>query len=119
MELLRHKYGTSKNYEKLWELAQTQRVVCFVSGDGKGKDVCMTQAYPYNDDSMMVSAGSEDYISAFLFGEVARKDAFLFECNQKNLEFIDPEPEYEVALENSIRALMGMRWRCMTYSLNS
>ncbi len=97
MDYLIHKYKTSKDYNKLWELSKTQRIVCFVNyGDNSDiRDVCQTQ--PMGDENGGdVGARGISYISAFDFNGKSAKEYFTEQCIKKNLEFIDPDSQKEV-----------------------
>jgi hypothetical protein len=95
MKKLSHGYAISKDYEKLFELIKTQRVVCFVNAYGKDEDeyqlqdVCQSQVYSY-DDRADIGARGIGYINAFNYGSYSVKEDFIQQCTQSNLEYIVP-----------------------------
>ena len=84
-KLKKFKYKTSKNYELLYELIKTQRIVCFVENK-KGVDICAN--IPGNDCDIGVRGIS--YIYAIGNNEQERKKDFIKQCKEYNLEFIVP-----------------------------
>jgi len=97
-KLLPFNYETSKDYEKLFELIQSQRVVCFVdykiNDNTIIKDVCISS--PINEldkyNSINIGARGISYITAFDFKEdISVKEDFINQCKNTNLEFIIPD----------------------------
>lgn len=91
MKYLQHGYETSTDYELLFELIKTQRVVCFVpyDKDSKTKDVCQSQAMSI-DGSIDIGARGISYISAFAINGKTLKEDFIMQCQVCKLEFIEP-----------------------------
>lgn len=94
---LSHGYNTSTDYEKLFELVQHKRVVCFVTVKGykdedgyKLQDVCQSEVTP---SGSMIDIGVRgiSYISALGGKDRNIKDDFIKQCHEAELEFIDPE----------------------------
>jgi DNA-binding protein len=97
MKKLSHGYITSKDYENLFELAQKQRIVCFVNvkdyKDEGGyilQDICQTQVHK-TEERMEICARGIAYISAFDFREMTVKQDFIQQCEIQNLEYIEPD----------------------------
>lgn len=95
-ELLSHKYKTSKDYELLFELQKTQRIVCFVDvkdfknlNEYRLQDICQTQVRT-NKEVVEICTRGIAYISAFAFKKMSLKDDFISQCEKQNLEFIVP-----------------------------
>jgi len=96
---LSHGYKTSKDYGKLFELAKHQRVVCFIEhkdhDDEEGyrlQDVCQTQVFK-TEESQSVSVRGIAYISALQMDDISVKEDFISQCENCNLEFIEPNLE--------------------------
>lgn len=95
--MLSHGYKTSRDYNKLFELIKTQRVVCFVTykeyRDKNGyklQDVCQSQVR--NSESMVdIGVRGISYISAMDFEDRNIKDDFISQCEASELEYIEPD----------------------------
>ncbi len=90
-KLLQHNYDTSKDYEKLWELMKTQRILCMIDygemyKDDKYqlRDVCQTPAVERDRYFTDISCRGYSYISA------RNKEEFIEQCTKGNLEYIVP-----------------------------
>ncbi|MDR1007975.1 MAG: hypothetical protein LBL65_05355 [Campylobacteraceae bacterium] len=82
-----HNYKTSKDYELLFELMQTQRIVCFLDyeiGNSEIRDVCKTICTGYSYELGVRGMG---YFS------VHTKEFFIECCKAYNVEFIEPNLE--------------------------
>ena len=82
-------YKTSTDYNRLYELIQNQRIVCFIQDD-KRKNVCASPLI-FNESSINIGVPGISYISAFDFKEMTMKEDFIQQCKSCNLEFLDPE----------------------------
>ena len=113
-EYLTHKYQTSKDYNRLFDLMLNEvgRIVCFVKQKGV-QDVCQTSSEPiikledgekiYN---FSVGARGISYINAIgNTVEEYRKD-FISQCEDCNLEFIDMQE----ATKEDIRKIQYARY---------
>jgi len=87
MKLLKQKYETSSDYEKLYELAKTQRVVCFIENEGV-QDVCQTSAS--SNDPHQIGARGICYIYPMEIDDKTKKEDFIDQCIKNRLEFIIP-----------------------------
>jgi hypothetical protein len=84
-----HNYKTSKDYELLFELMQTQSIVCFLdyknrTGNNKIRDVCKTLCTGYSYELCVRGLA---YFSAFT------KEFFIECCKEYDVEFIEPNLE--------------------------
>ena len=84
-------YETSRDYERLIELARTQSIICIVdyeSCDGRPiRDIAHT-IWPCQDNAAPdVSARGIGYIDGFT------RNGFIGQCWRSNLEFIEPDLE--------------------------
>lgn len=96
------KYNTSKDYEKLFELIKTQRIVCFVTyeqtigGNSNNKitltDVCASSIV-YNADFINIGVRGVGYVSAMEFDNKTIKEDFIRQCEHYKLEYIEPIKE--------------------------
>jgi hypothetical protein len=88
-------YPVSTNYEKLWELAQKQGVICIVDYDRINswlvRDVCSTIFSQHNYE---VSARGIAYISA------ETKEEFLEQCKKRCLVWVLPAKLCEDCYQN-------------------
>ena len=91
IKYLQHNYKTSTDYEKLFELIKTQRIVCFAPyrKDTEIQDVCQSQSTAFTDH-VDIGARGISYISALAIGGRTLKEDFIFQCEAMGLEFIDP-----------------------------
>lgn len=90
IKYLEHNYETSKDYELLYELIKTQRVVCFVQcKDYKVKDIAQSSAI-FREEHINIGARGIGYVSAFDFEDKTIKEDFIEQCNFYDLEFIEP-----------------------------
>ena len=92
---LKHRYKTSTDYERLYDLAQSQRIVCFVDYMTH-RDVAQTQAIRREGDEVDVAARGISYVQGYQFEENTAKETFIEGCKSSNLEFIFPT---EVSIE--------------------
>lgn len=81
MSLKKFKYKTCTNYNILFELVKTQRVVCFVK-QYNVFDVCANT--PSNCNDIDIGARGISYIYA------DNKEDFIKQCEKCKLEFIMP-----------------------------
>lgn len=97
MNLLTHGYETSKDYETLFELIKTSRIVCFVDSDcafggEKIQDIC--QSGPSSDEAgiygIHIGARGITYVTAYGPDEALQKEKFIAQCKKLNLEYIAP-----------------------------
>ena len=96
-ERLNFKYDTSKNYEKLFELIQTQRIICIViysENINKDKqielrDICSSSVLK-SDSSINIGCRGTGYITAMEFDGKSLKEDFIRQCQDYKLEYIDP-----------------------------
>lgn len=81
-------YQTSKNYERLWELAMSgERIFCVVDSRWNGETIrSLAECSQYEQ---MISIGALGVTFVLAMGE-ARKEKFIADCKRKNVEFIDP-----------------------------
>lgn len=85
---LSHGYATSKDYQRLWELVKSFRIVCFVNAGEKRedgyqlRDVCQSSVR-YREGDVGIGSRGMAYISAF------SKEEFLEQCAESDLEYID------------------------------
>ena len=80
-------YKTSKDYKKLFELAQKQSIVCICNYSKNCRDVAHTLAE--RDNTLSVSARGTSYITGFGL------DDFVEQCEKYELEWIIPNKEYK------------------------
>lgn len=94
-EKLDFSYHTSKDYEKLFELVQKQRVICIVTYIDKidktveFRDICASSVLT-TENSIRIGCRGTGFIEAFPFEGKTAKEDFLEQCNNYKLEFIDP-----------------------------
>ena len=77
-------YKTSKDYDKLWELAQHKNIVCICADHSHKKcfpNVCVTWSIGL---VVKVSVGDNNYVAE------KSKDAFIEKCEACNLEWLIP-----------------------------
>ena len=111
--LLTHKYETSRDYELLYELAKSQRIVCFVTpkgGRGVVKDVAQTQATIREDGSLSVGARGICYIHGFAFVGKTAKEDFVDLCRGADLEFIVPPEEKKEKAKDLLYGVDGQEY---------
>jgi len=91
MEYLKHGYKISTDYEKLFELIKTQRVVCFTPyhNDSKTADVCQSQSVAFTN-SIDIGARGISYISALAISGRTLKEDFIKQCEESEIEYIEP-----------------------------
>jgi len=78
-----HKYPTSKNYHRLFELLQTVAVVCFVdSHTGLCRDI---------GSSIWRSGVAQVGCRGICYVWAEDKKDFVKQCHQVNLEWLDPD----------------------------
>jgi hypothetical protein len=90
-------YNTSKNYEKLFELVQTQRIACIVTYDSKIsdtksielRDICTSGVFT-DKDRVDIGCRGTGYITAFPFDGNTTKEEFIKQCKYYKLEYIEP-----------------------------
>lgn len=97
---LNFNYNTSKDYEKLFELVKTQRVVCFVTyeetigGNSNNKitltDICASSAFKSNSDVVNLGVRGTGYVTAMEFDGKTVKEDFIRQCEHYKLEYIEP-----------------------------
>jgi tetrahydromethanopterin S-methyltransferase subunit F len=97
-ERLNFNYKTSKDYEKLFQLVQKQRVICIVTYVEKiGKyseiilrDICASGTLSTKEN---IRIGSRDigFVEAFSYEHKTIKEDFFEQCKHYKLEFIDPD----------------------------
>jgi len=90
MELLKQNYETSEDYERLYEIAKKQRVVCFIKNENV-KDICQTSADPENPHQ--IGARGICYIYPMSIDGKTKKEDFIDQCMKNRLEFIDVKDE--------------------------
>jgi len=92
MKVLKHNYKTSRDYDRLYELAKTQRIVCFVDyrENSEIRDVAQTQAIEMEYGSLSVSSRGITYVSGIDFDGKTAKEDFIIQCKASNLEYIIP-----------------------------
>lgn len=83
-------YITSKDYEKLFQLVQKQRVICIVTYTNNIKDICASSILT-TEDRISISCRGTGYIEAFPYDGKTTKEDFLKQCEDYKLEFIDPD----------------------------
>ncbi|GAF99920.1 unnamed protein product, partial [marine sediment metagenome] len=71
-------YKTSKDYERLYELAQLQSVVCITDYSDNLRDICQTL---YHDGITELSARGTSYVYA------RSLDGFVKQCQKNNVEW--------------------------------
>ena len=107
-KLLEFKYkNISQDYELLFELMKTQRVICFVKYRNTSNvfDICATsRVRPINH--IDICARGISYISAFDFEEQTMKESFIEQCKQSDLYFLAPEEAMK--LQKDKLQLQGM-----------
>ncbi len=90
MNILEFKYtNLSQDYELLFELMQTQRVICLVDNN-ECTDICATRAVQDNGYFSIGARGIE-YIGAFEFKDKSAKEDFIDQCKKSNIRFIEPK----------------------------
>jgi len=97
MKKLDFNYKTSKDYNKLFDLVQTQRVICIVTytdkiSDTKEiaiKDICASSAL-ISESSINIGARGTGFITAMEFDGKTIKEDFIRQCEHYNLEYIEP-----------------------------
>lgn len=97
MDNFEFQYNTSKDYDKLFELIQTQRIVCFVNYEKKISDtktvkltdICANRL-GIEDEHISIGARGIEYIHAFPFNGLTLKEDFIKQCSEYSLEFIEP-----------------------------
>jgi len=86
-------YKTSRNYERLWQLAQEISVVCIVDFDFRDghvcRDIASTICIDGDEKTIQISCRGICYVGPAYDG----KDKFIRHCAKYNVEFIDPEPD--------------------------
>lgn len=95
---LKFNYNASKDYNKLFELVQNQRVICIVTTTNKLsngdsieiKNVCSNTALA-NKTSISIGTKGIGYIDAIEFEDKSLKEDFIEQCEFYKLEYIDPE----------------------------
>ncbi|GAF78774.1 unnamed protein product [marine sediment metagenome] len=76
-------YKTSRDYIKLYELAQTQSIICMCNfGEGRARDICRTI---FDGNLMEISARGTGYVGA----ETIK--AFIKQCKRYDVEWVLPE----------------------------
>lgn len=90
MELLNFNYkNLSEDYEKLFELMQKERIICFVENSNGNQDICATMAV-IQDDYYRVGARGIEYIGAFKYKDMTAKEDFINQCKNCKLKFLEP-----------------------------
>lgn len=86
-------YPTSRDYARLWELAQTQSVVCAVDYDTDCRDIAHTICRQYaNCIVVSVSARGICYLEGDSRDGIEK---FVTRCERANLEWIVPDAEMQ------------------------
>jgi len=86
-------YNTSRDYERLIELARTQSIICIVDYESAVpglkaiRDVARTTWMCRDNAAPDVSARGIGYIDGFT------RNGFIGQCWRSNLEFIEPDLE--------------------------
>jgi len=91
-------YNTSKDYNKLYDLIQTQRIVCIVTYSDKLlndktielRDICSSGVF-FDNENINIGCRGTGFVTAFPFDGNSAKEEFLKQCKHYKLEFIDPE----------------------------
>jgi hypothetical protein len=106
--LLSHGYSTSKDYDKLFELIKTQRVVCFVTykddigKDGhKLQDICQSSVQP-SDSMIDIGARGVSHITAMAIRGRTLKEDFIRQCVDRELEFIEPNTKLTISADSKM-----------------
>ena len=98
MERLDFKYKISKDYERLYDLIQTQRVICIVTYSDKirdgaeveMRDICSSSAL-LGDNSINIGCRGTSYVTAMEFDGMSIKEDFIKQCEHYHLEYIEPD----------------------------
>lgn len=82
-------YKTSRDYKRLWELAQRASVICIVDyGDSHYRDVAQTIFSNYDNNlALEIKVRGVGYI----YGD--GKSDFIAKCTRYNVEFVEPNME--------------------------
>jgi len=89
-------YKTSKDYEKLFELLKTNKIVCLINHhiEIEDKNVKIQQLctnFSLNDDKeIMIGIEGKVIIFAHETKDLTMKELFLSLCKEKDLEYIEP-----------------------------
>lgn len=91
ISLKQHRHKTSRDYERLWELAHETSVICIVDykwDDGAAcRDIASTICVNGSDTSIQISCRGICYVGPAYGG----KETFIRRCAKYNVEFIEPE----------------------------
>ena len=86
-----NRYKTSRDYERLWELAKETSVICIVDynwHDGKvSRDIAATVCLNQDPATIQISCRGICYVGPSYDG----KETFNRHCAKYNVEFIEPE----------------------------
>lgn len=87
-----NRYKTSRDYERLWQLAQETSVICIVDynwRDGAiSRDIASTICHDGDGKTIQISCRGICYVGPSYEG----KERFISACTKYNVEFIDTEP---------------------------
>lgn len=120
MKYLNHGYQTSTDYEKLFELIKTQRVVCFTPyhNDSLTADVCQSQSVAFTS-SIDIGARGISYISALGISGRTLKEDFIKQCQESKIEFIEPNKATCSWKQNECDGIFngscGIKWELSNY----
>ena len=84
-------YQTSKDYEKLFELIKTQKIIAILKSKSRLKEICWSN-YPNKNDIAFYSRGII-FIHVIIFGhetEDELKKEFIKQCEEAELEYLPP-----------------------------
>lgn len=88
---LEHNYETSQDYELLYELMQTQRIICLVEPIHYEGCVDVADTSPeFNKDFISIGARGVSYLTAHNYNGENVKDKFIEQCKKLNLKFLPP-----------------------------
>lgn len=87
-----NRYKTSRDYERLWQLAQETSVACIVDYDFRDghvcRDIASTICINGDEKTIQISCRGICYVGPAYDG----KETFIRHCAKYNVEFIDTEP---------------------------
>ena len=79
-------YKSSRDYTRLWELAQTERVICWLDYYEYCTDIASTKCTIYDNGDVTIEISARG--TCYILGDT--KEDFIRQCKKDNVEFIEP-----------------------------
>ena len=88
-------YKASRDYQRLWELAQTERVICWLDSYESCIDTASTKCTIHDNGKVVVEISARG--TCYIWGD--NKEHFIEKCKKYNVEFIEPNINIEYPTE--------------------